>query len=563
TWAAAPFLDITDRVNHGGGEQGLLGLAFHPNYAANGFFYVFYTGGTGVGTSRVSRFSVSADPNDANEGSEFTIWTMTQPGPDLNHRGGDIHFGPDGNLLIGLGDTGGTGDPSNRAQNLTLPWGKMLRINVDGGSPYTIPPTNPYATTGGGVLPEIWASGLRNPWRFSIDPLNGDVWIGDVGQSVQEEIDRWPGGNNSGPNFGWRCYEGSATYNTTLGCTASYVPAVATHTHTANWCAIVGGNVYRGAQYSRLTGRYIYVDWCLGQFISLRPNGAAWTMDTLLTGGIQGFAAMGEDMNGELFVCNQGTGNIYKITDPYAVVRVSPKVFLEGPFDGVADQMKDDLRAAGLVPAMEPYSTMAYEQHGSGNETVAPSVLAVTGANAIVDWVRVELRQSGAPANIVASANALVQRDGDVVATDGVSPVSLIAIPGNYHLAIRHRTHFGCMTAAAQAFTATAIPIDLRSSTTATYGTNARKTVGSREVLWAGNAIGDNQLVYVGADNDRDPILVAIGGTVPTNTAVGYRVEDFNMDGTVKYTGEANDRDGILVNIGGAVPTNTRTEQLP
>jgi hypothetical protein len=161
--------------------------------------------------------------------------------------------------------------------------------------------------------------------------------------------------------------------------------------------------------------------------------------------------------------------------------------------------------------------------------------------------VRIELRQSGAPQNIVATTNALVQRDGDVVmATNGTSPVELIALPGNYHIAVRHRNHLGCMTAGTVALSATTTTVDLRSGTVPVYGTNARKTVGSRQVLWAGNVSLDDKLTYTGPGNDRDPILVAIGGSVPTNTLAGYRQEDVNLNGQVRYTGTGNDRDPIL-----------------
>ncbi len=565
-WASQPFLDITDRVNDAGSEQGLLGLAFHPDFSSNGFFYVHYTGGTGVGNSRVSRFSVSAtDPNDAVETSEFFVWSVVQPGPNQNHRGGDLHFGPDGYLYFGLGDAGGNGDPSDRAQNLTLPFGKILRINVNSGSPYSVPATNPYVGAGGGVLPEIWASGLRNPWRFGIDASNGDVWIGDVGQSLWEEIDRWPGGDNTGPNFGWRCYEGNVPYNTAnCGAIGTYDPPVAVHSQSLGYCAIVGGRVYHGQNFQRLQGRYIYTDWCAGEFVSLRPNGSGgWIQETLLSSGIMGYAAIGEDAHGELYVCNQGNGEVLRIVDPYAEVHVSAKVFLEGCYDVNTDQMRDDLRIAGLIPVMEPYTAMGHVQHGSGYESVAASVLSTTGLNAIVDWVHLELRQSGSPSTIVSTANALVQRDGDVVATDGTSPVSFIVLPGNYHIAVRHRNHLGCMTSGTIALSATTVPLDLRSGTVPVYGTNARKVVGTRQVLWAGNTLGDGMLKYTGTNSDRESILTAIGGVVPTNSVTGYRREDCNMDGIVKYTNTGNDREPILTNIGGTVPTNTRLEQLP
>lgn len=564
SWAPQPFLDITDRVNDGGGEQGLLGLAFHPDHANNGYFYVHYTGGTGVGNSRVSRFSVSADPDDALETSEYVVWSVVQPGPNTNHRGGDIHFGPDGNLWFATGDAGGTGDPSNYAQGLTQPFGKMLRIHVDGAQPYSMPADNPYVSSGGGVLPEIWANGLRNPWRFSIDEPTGDVWIGDVGQGVWEEIDFWPGGDHSGPNFGWRCYEGTAAYNT-AGCggAGAYDPPVIQHNQSDGWCAIVGGHVYRGQNFSRLYGRYIYTDWCLGTFRSLEPDGGGWTVDTLLQSGIMGFAAIGESANGELYTCNQQNGNIYRLADPYATVRVSARVFLEGPYNSGTDQMSDALRLAGLVPSTEPYTALGYPQRGWGGETVSPAALAIGGNNAVVDWVHLELRQNGAPANIVASAHGLVQRDGDVVGGDGLSPVVFTALPGDYHVAVRHRNHLGAMTAAALPLSSTTTIVDLRVAGTATYGTNARKTVGSRRVLWTGNVLPDGQIKYTGTSNDRDPVLTAIGGTVPTNTISGYYQEDCNLDGVVRYTGTANDRDPVLVNIGGSVPTNTLDQQLP
>ena len=562
-WAAAPFMNITSRVLSTDGEQGLLGLVFHPDYASNGYFYVNYVTGSGNGTTRISRFSVTADPNVADPNSEVILYSIAQP--YTNHNGGDLHFGPDGYLYIALGDGGGAGDPQNRAQNLTVAFGKMLRINVNSGSPYSVPSSNPYFSTGGGVLPEIFMSGLRNPWRFGIDPVNGDIWIGDVGQAVWEEIDFWPGGDNSGPNFGWRCHEGNATYNTTgCGAIANYDFPVAVHAQSTGYCAIVGGRVYHGQNFQRLQGRYIYTDWCSGVFTSLAPNGAGgWVPGTMLSSGVMGYAAIGDAANGELYVCNQQNGDVMRIIDPYSLVRVSLKVFLEGPYDSGTDLQRDELRTGGHIPTVEPYSSAGYVQLGSGHESVAASVLAITGSNAIVDWVRIELRQSGSPATIAATANALVQRDGDVVATDGVSPVGLTVLPGNYYVAIRHRNHLGCMTAGTLALTATTTSIDLRSGTVPVYGTNARKSVGARQVLWAGNSMADATLKYTGTGNDRDLILTAIGGVVPTNSITGYHPADCNMDGTVKYTGTGNDRDPILINIGGTVPTNTRMEQLP
>ncbi|MBX2979021.1 MAG: PQQ-dependent sugar dehydrogenase [Flavobacteriales bacterium] len=309
-----PFLSIP--VNSSGNEQGLLGMAFDPDYANNGFFYVYYTTGSGAGSSRVSRFSVSSDPNVADASSESIIYTLSQP--YTNHNGGDLTFGPDGYLYIGFGDGGSAGDPQNYAQNMNSALGKMVRIDVNGGSPYAVPADNPFVGTAG-VLPEIWASGLRNPWRFGFDALTGDLWIGDVGQNAWEEVDFWPAGDNSGPDFGWRCYEGLVTFNTNgCGPAADYVPPVQVHTTSSSqWCSIIGGRVYRGQEFARLYGRYIYTDYCLGRFHSLRPDGqGGWINDLLLTPGSFGISCIGENSALELYAGNSNNGTLYRIVDP-------------------------------------------------------------------------------------------------------------------------------------------------------------------------------------------------------------------------------------------------------
>lgn len=246
-------------------------------------------------------------------------------------------------------------------------------------------------------------------------------------------------------------------------------------------------------------------------------------------------------------------------------VRVALDLMLQGPYNPDTDRMRDDLRAEGLLPLTEPFTALGMRTAGPATgETTDTGVLAVTGDNAIVDWVLLELRDATAAESIVATRAALVQRDGDVVDKDGVSPVTFTATTGNYHVAVRHRNHLGCMTAAPVALSGTATNIDLTSAATATYGTDARRAEGTRMLLWAGNVLRDATLRYTGEDNDRDPILQSIGGSVPTNTsAAGYHQEDVNMDGVVRYTGEDNDRDPILLNIGGSIPTNTRPQQLP
>ena len=270
-----PFLDISPRIKYGG-EEGLLGLVFHPQYKTNGYFYVNYIG---IGDStHISRFNVSAtDPNKADPSSEFKLMTIFQP--FTNHKGGDLCFGADGYLYLGLGDGGSEGDPDNRAQNLMDYHGKLLRIDVNQGNPYAIPPSNPFfnSTT---ALKEIWAYGLRNPWRFSFDPLTHDLWIGDVGQNTYEEIDLQPASSTGGENYGWRCYEGNAPYNS-VGCSASsaYTFPIYTYPHAPE-CAIIGGFVDRSNPLS-LYGYYFFADYCSDKIWTLHNESGNWVVNDI------------------------------------------------------------------------------------------------------------------------------------------------------------------------------------------------------------------------------------------------------------------------------------------
>ncbi len=252
--------------------------------------------------------------------------------------------------------------------------------------------------------------------------------------------------------------------------------------------------------------------------------------------------------------------------EPFAAssVLVRPRVFLGGPYDAGSDRMSDALRNAGLLPLNEPYTALGYQHVGGGGEgTVAP-VLAITGVNAIVDWVVVELRSASVPSQVLATRSALLQRDGDVVDVDGTSAVVFPVASGNYHVAVHHRNHLGIMSASPVAVSGTSVTVDLSNGGVPLFGgTAATQQVGSRRLLFAGDVNGNGQLVYAGADNDRDIILQAVGGVLATNTIAGYRNEDVNMDGIVRYTGGGNDRDIILQNIGGVVPTNVRSALLP
>jgi hypothetical protein len=244
-------------------------------------------------------------------------------------------------------------------------------------------------------------------------------------------------------------------------------------------------------------------------------------------------------------------------------ISVAPWVFLEGPFNSGTSLMNDALRNAGLIPTTEPYTSLGFTQAGNGGgETVSPATLAVTGTQAVVDWVLIELRNASQPSQIIATKSALLRRNGEIIGTDG-NAVRFPVSAGNYHVAVRHRNHLGVMTASPVSLGASPLTIDFRSSATSTWGTHARKSIGANMAVWTGNALMDNTLRYTGGNNDRDPILVAIGGSIPTSTVSGYYLQDVNLDGVVRYTGINNDRDPILVNIGGVVPTNIRTEQLP
>lgn len=316
-----PFLDITATVKSTGNEQGLLGLAFDPGYAGNGYFYVNYTDQND--NTHIARFSVSeTNPDVGDVTSEKTLLVVTQPFG--NHNGGHLAFGPDGYLYIGLGDGGSAGDPGNRAQNLNVYLGKMLRIDVDNGDPYAIPPDNPFVgdTSARG---EIWAYGLRNPWRFSFDRQTGDLWIGDVGQNSIEEIDFQPASISGGENYGWRCYEGNQAFNTTgCGSQEDYVFPIHQYTHS-DGCSVTGGYIYRGSQISELQGYYFYADYCSDYIWTLHKEGNEWVNEQFGQFSGNNFSTFGEDVNGELYVAGHTTGTIYKLVNSSSGINASKK----------------------------------------------------------------------------------------------------------------------------------------------------------------------------------------------------------------------------------------------
>lgn len=331
---AADFLNISSKITYGG-ERGLLGLAFHPQYATNGYFFVYYN--NTAGNIVVARYSVSTtNPNVANDTSEKIILNI--PKPFDNHNGGSIHFAPDGNLWIVTGDGGSGGDPNNNGQNKNSLLGKMLRIDVNSTGPYNIPAGNPFVGVDG--ADEVWSYGLRNAWKFSFDQTTGNAMIADVGQGVIEEINKMPIATPA-LNYGWRCYEGNNTYNTT-GCAASATMTfpIAVYDHSGGKCSITGGYVYRGAASPSLQGRYFFADYCSQQIGTLDAgNVITWT--TAFSGN--NFSTFGEDFQKELYVAAVNNGKIYKITtaslgtqeNNLNQIRIYPnpaheKVFVEG-----------------------------------------------------------------------------------------------------------------------------------------------------------------------------------------------------------------------------------------
>lgn len=335
---SANFLNISSKITYGG-ERGLLGLAFHPQYPSNGYFFVYYNDiGGNITVARYTRSS--ANPDVADPATEKIILNL--PKPFDNHNGGSIHFAPDGYLWIVTGDGGSGGDPNNNAQNKNSLLGKLLRLDINSTGAYNIPPGNPFVGIDG--ADEVWAYGLRNAWKFNFDTLSGNVMIADVGQGQIEEINRMPL-TQAGINYGWRCYEGNNTYNTT-GCAAQSTMTfpVAAYDHSGGKCSITGGYVYRGAQFPALQGRYFFADYCSTQIGSLNSDDSiTWT--SAFSGN--NFSTFGVNNQNELFVAAVTSGKIFRITtttlgvqenDLSNQIKVYPnpaskKVFIEGVKD--------------------------------------------------------------------------------------------------------------------------------------------------------------------------------------------------------------------------------------
>jgi glucose/arabinose dehydrogenase len=350
-----PFIDISSLLGASGGEQGLLGLAFHPNFRQNGKFYLAYSGRVApsacpaqfpspMAMDTVAEFTVSrGSPNQADINSRRVVLEI----PDFatNHNGGMIAFGPDGYLYVATGDGGGGGDPCHTAQDLGQLLGKLLRIDVDGGLPYAVPPSNPFVGRPG-ARGEIWDYGFRNPWRFSFDRQTHDLWVADVGQSAREEVDFEPASTPGGRNYGWSVMEGTICYPpsvTTCDQSGKTLP-ILDYDHSQG-CSITGGYVYRGAALGVLRGRYFYGDYCSGSIWSLQPNDSGgWTSALLLSSGFN-ISSFGEDEAGEVYVANL-SGGVYRLS-------AMPTVGGDANGDGTLSSLDAQcvLRQAAALPA--------------------------------------------------------------------------------------------------------------------------------------------------------------------------------------------------------------------
>jgi len=312
------FLNISDRVLSGG-EQGLLGLAFHADYKNNGYFYVNYTSGQRdnlglkAGDTVIARYTASPSSKTADPASEQILLTIAQP--YANHNGGWLGFGPDGYLYIAMGDGGSGGDPQNNGQSLNTFLGKILRVDVNktsAGKNYAVPGDNPFVGRSD-ALPEIWAYGLRNPWRPSFDRQNGDLWIADVGEGEIEEIN-YVGGLGRGLNYGWKIMEGDQCYAASSCNRSGLTLPVYVYNHSNGRCSVTGGYVYRGSLYPKLWGAYLFADYCTGEVWSLQKNASQWVsrLELIQASGVSSF---GEDEAGELYLVNLNQGKVLRVKE--------------------------------------------------------------------------------------------------------------------------------------------------------------------------------------------------------------------------------------------------------
>ena len=357
------FLDLTDSVSQSGAETGLLGIAFHPDYVSNGYFYVDYTTSQLPLRSKISRFSVSpTNPDSAVRNSELVVLTRVQPYE--NHDGGKLLFGPDGYLYISFGDGGNSGDPNNYAQNRSVLLGKLLRINVDsssGGNNYSIPVTNPFYGNTNGWRQEIYAWGLRNTWKYSFDVPTGRLWAADVGESSWEEIDII----ESGKNYGWHIMEGFACFDPPVGCDTTGLTLPIWSYGRENGDAVTGGYVYRGHLFPSLTGKYIYGDFEDGNIWALTYDGINPPQNALLFSTPNFISTFGTDTSGEIFICTYGpSGQVFRLA--------------KGPFGGGGEEYPAEFVLEQNYP--NPFNSSTRIKYGvPGEDPVTIKIYDILG----------------------------------------------------------------------------------------------------------------------------------------------------------------------------------------
>lgn len=467
------FLDLTGKVSATGSETGLLGVAFHPDYENNRYFYIDYTfDSASLLWSRISRFQTSiSNPDTAVRSTERILMTVAQP--FSNHNGGKIAFGPDGYLYISFGDGGSGGDPGNRAQNRTLLLGKILRINVDStqtGLSYAIPPTNPYYQNTDGFREEIYVYGVRNVWKFSFDKTTGKLWAGDVGQSAWEEIDIF----ESGKNYGWNKMEGFYCYGTCDTTGKGFTRPIYNYSHSLGQ-SITGGYVYRGAQLPGLYGKYLYADYGFGTLWSLEYDGINPPANTTLQDTSWLISSFGEDENNEVYILRySSTGSIYKIVNTSAIT-LDLKTAIEGFYN-------------------------------SG-----------TGRLSIKDTVKVYLHQATSPSQIVDSSTAII----DSTTLRGYCFFNN-APTGLYYIRVTHRNGLDTWSkSGGEALSRGVIyTYDFTSSASQAYGNNLIQK-GSRYCIYSGDVNSDGTID--GTDNST------IDNDVNAYVT-GFVVTDLNAD---------------------------------
>ncbi len=378
---AAPFLDVHSRTR-GGGERGLLGLAFPPDYAQKQHFYVNYTDLNGH--TVIARYRAGPNADTADPSTEQILLRIEQP--YANHNGGQLRFGPDGYLYIGMGDGGSGGDPQNRAQNPRERLGKMLRIDVESApGTFQIPPSNPFAASATHD-PAIWALGLRNPWRFSFDRGTGDLWIADVGQNQYEEINFQPASSRGGENYGWNIMEGMHCFRTGT-CSQQGLTLPVAEYGRGDGCSVTGGFVYRGSAFPGLRGTYLYGDYCSGRIWGIRREGSQWTNQLLATTGFR-ITTFGEDEAGELYVADAAGGAIHRIEGPRAPVFSTESVVNAASFQpGLTPGSLATLFASGIMDSLgiAAASTIPLPRSLNGVSVTVGGVAAPIHALANVD----------------------------------------------------------------------------------------------------------------------------------------------------------------------------------